>query len=260
MKLDHIQHERNPLERLVSVLLPSLINTYRSVRHPSKKNEERAAEATVTESSRRALNGGIAFCRRCTWRDKTPSTSSASPPSRSGGRSCTTPRTVREILPELTATRTTAELCRKFGEKIVGEIIPVLQHTVVSPVARTRQGVYLMLSDIICLTGRARPIHSARATRRRLLTLSRPRSSMTMRLSGRQRQKRLTHCRSISEPRPSIRRYLRYWKPSVNLARALGWPSRPFGRVILPRGERGQRLRFLMCIYAMFGRRRCSPC
>ncbi|KAF8131842.1 armadillo-type protein [Boletus edulis] len=77
-----------------------------------------------------------------------------------------TPRTVREILPELvcqlvklcssdefeqqeTATRTTTELCRKFGEKILGVILPILQHTLASPDARTRQGVCLMLSDIM---------------------------------------------------------------------------------------------------------------
>ncbi|KAH0826065.1 armadillo-type protein [Lanmaoa asiatica] len=75
-------------------------------------------------------------------------------------------RTVREILPELvgqlvklcssdefeqqeTATRTTAKLCRKFGETILGEIILILQNTVTSPDARTRQGVCLMLSDIM---------------------------------------------------------------------------------------------------------------
>ncbi|KAF8417732.1 armadillo-type protein [Boletus edulis BED1] len=77
-----------------------------------------------------------------------------------------TPRTVCEILPKLvcqlgklcssdefeqqeTATRTTTELCRKFGEKILGVILPILQHTLASPDARTRQGVCLMLSDIM---------------------------------------------------------------------------------------------------------------
>ncbi|KAH7883448.1 armadillo-type protein [Phlebopus sp. FC_14] len=77
-----------------------------------------------------------------------------------------TPRTVREILPELvgqlvnlysssefeqqeTAARTTTELCRKFGEKILGEIIPILKIKASSPDTRTREGVCLMLSDIM---------------------------------------------------------------------------------------------------------------
>ena len=47
------------------------------------------------------------------------------------------------------ATRTTTELCRKFGKKILGEIISILHNTVTSPDARTRQGVCLMLSDIM---------------------------------------------------------------------------------------------------------------
>ncbi|KAH7929550.1 ARM repeat-containing protein [Leucogyrophana mollusca] len=77
-----------------------------------------------------------------------------------------TPRTVREILPELvgqlvklyassefeqqeTAGRTTAELCRKFGEKILGEIIPILRSSSSSPDSHTREGVCLMLCDIM---------------------------------------------------------------------------------------------------------------
>ncbi|KIJ63493.1 hypothetical protein HYDPIDRAFT_175892 [Hydnomerulius pinastri MD-312] len=77
-----------------------------------------------------------------------------------------TPRTVREILPELvgqlvklysseefeqqeTASRTTTELCRKFGEKILGEIVPILQIKSSSPDTHTREGVCLMLSDIM---------------------------------------------------------------------------------------------------------------
>ncbi|KAF9234810.1 hypothetical protein BU15DRAFT_78646 [Melanogaster broomeanus] len=75
-----------------------------------------------------------------------------------------TPRTVREILPELmgqlvklcsseeyeqqeTATRTTTELCRKFGDKMMREMLPILQAKVASPDARTREGVCLMPSD-----------------------------------------------------------------------------------------------------------------
>ncbi|GLB43526.1 putative ARM repeat-containing protein [Lyophyllum shimeji] len=77
-----------------------------------------------------------------------------------------TPRTVREILPELvnqilflisgeefeqqeTAARTTAELSRKFGEKILNDIMPILKDKSVSSDARTREGVCLMLSEIM---------------------------------------------------------------------------------------------------------------
>ncbi|KAI6117782.1 armadillo-type protein [Pisolithus croceorrhizus] len=77
-----------------------------------------------------------------------------------------TPRTVRGILPELvnqliklysggeeeqreTAARTTLELCRKFGEKLVGEIVAILKNMSASPDTHTREGVCLMLSDIM---------------------------------------------------------------------------------------------------------------
>ncbi|KAF8161530.1 armadillo-type protein [Crassisporium funariophilum] len=77
-----------------------------------------------------------------------------------------TPRTVREILPEIvnqivalissdefeqqeTAARTVAELCRKFGERILGEIMPILKTKSTSPDARTREGVSLTLSHIM---------------------------------------------------------------------------------------------------------------
>ncbi|KAG6810659.1 hypothetical protein H0H92_010871 [Tricholoma furcatifolium] len=77
-----------------------------------------------------------------------------------------TPRTVREILPELinqilhlisgdefeqqeTAARTTTEVCRKFGEKILAAIMPILKEKSTSPDDRTREGVCLMLSEMM---------------------------------------------------------------------------------------------------------------
>ncbi|RDB20660.1 eIF-2-alpha kinase activator gcn1 [Hypsizygus marmoreus] len=77
-----------------------------------------------------------------------------------------TPRTVREILPDLfnqviflisgddfeqqeTAARTTTELCRKFGEKILAEIMPIMKEKSTSLDARTREGVCLTLSEIM---------------------------------------------------------------------------------------------------------------
>ncbi|KAI5891871.1 ARM repeat-containing protein [Schizophyllum commune H4-8] len=75
-----------------------------------------------------------------------------------------TPRTVRELLPELVsqlivlisssefdqqdvANRTVAETCRKFGERFVGEMLAILRSKVQSTDARTREGVNLVLCE-----------------------------------------------------------------------------------------------------------------
>ncbi|KAJ7760500.1 armadillo-type protein [Mycena metata] len=77
-----------------------------------------------------------------------------------------TPRTVREILPELvrqilhlissdefeqqeTAGRTVGEICRKFGDRILGEVMTILRTNSTSTDSRTREGVCLMLSEIM---------------------------------------------------------------------------------------------------------------
>ncbi|KAJ7077832.1 armadillo-type protein [Mycena belliarum] len=77
-----------------------------------------------------------------------------------------TPRTVREILPELvrqtlhlissdefeqqeTAGRTVGELCRKFGDRILGEVMAILRTNSISTDPRSREGVCLMLSEIM---------------------------------------------------------------------------------------------------------------
>lgn len=41
------------------------------------------------------------------------------------------------------------ELCRKFGERILGEIIPILRTNSTSPDGRTREGVCLALSEVM---------------------------------------------------------------------------------------------------------------
>jgi hypothetical protein len=41
------------------------------------------------------------------------------------------------------------ELCRKFGEKILGEIVPILKGKSVSMDSRTREGVCLTLSAMM---------------------------------------------------------------------------------------------------------------
>ncbi|RDX47550.1 ARM repeat-containing protein [Lentinus brumalis] len=80
-----------------------------------------------------------------------------------------TPRTVREILPELisqiinlltsdepdqqeTASRTVTELSRKSGEKVLSEVVAILHTKSNSPDARTREGVCLMLSELMVST------------------------------------------------------------------------------------------------------------
>ncbi|KAH8103551.1 armadillo-type protein [Cristinia sonorae] len=77
-----------------------------------------------------------------------------------------TPRTVREILPELmaqiiallssdeddqqeTAARTTVELCRKSGEKVLGDIVSILRAKSQSSDAQTRAGVCLTLCEVM---------------------------------------------------------------------------------------------------------------
>ncbi|KAG6844943.1 hypothetical protein H0H87_002276 [Tephrocybe sp. NHM501043] len=135
--------------------------------------EEVAVEATTAESSRRALGevlgserrdrilaalylvrqDGVVVVRQTSiqiWKALVHNT----------------PRTVREILPELvnqllhlisgdefeqqeTAIRTTTEISRKFGERILAAIMPILKEKSTSQAARTREGVCLMLSEIM---------------------------------------------------------------------------------------------------------------
>ncbi|KAK2463021.1 hypothetical protein APHAL10511_004676 [Amanita phalloides] len=77
-----------------------------------------------------------------------------------------TPRTVRELLPELvnqiiylmagdepeqqeTAGRTITELCRKFGERVLGEIVVILKDKSTSSDARVREGVCLSICEMV---------------------------------------------------------------------------------------------------------------
>ncbi|OCH93463.1 ARM repeat-containing protein [Obba rivulosa] len=77
-----------------------------------------------------------------------------------------TPRTVRELLPELitqiimllsstepdqqeTAARTITELCRKSGDKILGEVVSILRSRSTSTDPQTREGVCLTLCELM---------------------------------------------------------------------------------------------------------------
>ena len=48
-----------------------------------------------------------------------------------------------------TAGRTVGELCRKFGERILGEIMPLLKAKATSPDSRTREGVSLTICHVM---------------------------------------------------------------------------------------------------------------
>ncbi|ODO11508.1 hypothetical protein I350_00288 [Cryptococcus amylolentus CBS 6273] len=82
-----------------------------------------------------------------------------------------TPRTTRDILGILmetlmsllgsahveqqeTASRTLGELCRKNGERIFGEIIPILQKAVGSPDVRVKEGACLAFADVMASTNK----------------------------------------------------------------------------------------------------------
>ncbi|KAI5991791.1 armadillo-type protein [Pisolithus marmoratus] len=136
-------------------------------------NEEEGAEPVVAESSRRALVEVLGEERRdrilsALYVARQDAVNVVRQSSIHIWKALVhnTPRTVRGILPELvnqliklysggeeeqqeTAARTTLELCRKFGEKLVGEIVTILKNMSGSPDTHTREGVCLMLSDIM---------------------------------------------------------------------------------------------------------------
>ncbi|KAJ7623265.1 armadillo-type protein [Roridomyces roridus] len=137
------------------------------------EEDEAAAEGNVNESSRRALveilgverrdrilaalylvrQDGVVVVRQSSiqiWKALVNNT----------------PRTVREILPELvrqilhlissdefeqqeTAGRTVGEICRKFGDRILTEVMAILRTNSTSMDSTTREGVCLMLSEIM---------------------------------------------------------------------------------------------------------------
>ncbi|EIW69657.1 hypothetical protein TREMEDRAFT_73934 [Tremella mesenterica DSM 1558] len=82
-----------------------------------------------------------------------------------------TPRTTREILPVLmqlimgllgdlhieqqeTASRTLGELCRKNGERIFSEIIPILQKAITASDAATKEGACLAFADVMAASNK----------------------------------------------------------------------------------------------------------
>ncbi|VDC02874.1 unnamed protein product [Peniophora sp. CBMAI 1063] len=138
------------------------------------EDEEGAgADAVVAESSRRALTEVLGEARRdrilsALYLARQDSVHAVRTSSIHIWKALVsnTPRTVREILPTLsehimallcsfdeeqedTAARTTTELCRKFGERIVGEVVAIMRAKSSSPDARTREGVARMLCEVM---------------------------------------------------------------------------------------------------------------
>ncbi|EKM53603.1 uncharacterized protein PHACADRAFT_125439 [Phanerochaete carnosa HHB-10118-sp] len=136
------------------------------------EEEEEAADTTLAETSRKALIDVLGQERR----DRILSAlymarqDAVNVVRQSAGHIWkalvhNSPRTVREILPQLitqiirlssdeadqqeTASRTTTELCRKSGEKILGEIITILRGKASSTDSRVREGVALTLSELM---------------------------------------------------------------------------------------------------------------
>ncbi|KAG1861441.1 armadillo-type protein [Suillus tomentosus] len=137
------------------------------------EDEEEVAEVAVVESSRRALTDVLGEERRnrilsALYLARQDAVNVVRQSSVHIWKALVhnTPRTVREILPELvgqlvklysseefeqqeTASRTTAELSHKSGEKVLGEIFSILHTKSHSPDICTREGVCLMLCDVI---------------------------------------------------------------------------------------------------------------
>ncbi|KAK7051190.1 translational activator of GCN4 [Paramarasmius palmivorus] len=135
--------------------------------------EEEEAEATTAESSRRALTEVLGVERRdrllaSLYLVRQDGVAAVRQASVQIWKALVhnTPRTVREILPELlnqiitllsssdfeqqeTSGRTIGELCRKFGERIVGEMMPIFRSKVTSAVPRAREGVCLALCEVM---------------------------------------------------------------------------------------------------------------
>ncbi|CAE6499296.1 unnamed protein product [Rhizoctonia solani] len=141
-----------------------------------EEDEEAALDTTAIESSRRALTEALGKERRdrvlaalYIVRQDTVAAVRLASIHIWKALVANTPRTVRDLLPTLieqivnllaspysdqreTAARTIAELCRKLGEKILGEIVPLLRTAATSPNPATREGVCLVLTEIMLNT------------------------------------------------------------------------------------------------------------
>ncbi|KAF9232341.1 hypothetical protein BU15DRAFT_81344 [Melanogaster broomeanus] len=216
------------LLRDLTSIRPALIAASRTYSSPSESPLRMGDTSKDMKPSRTVLRGDCAFAIISGSR---PSNLSTLSPDRTSLRPCAA---VREILPELmdqlvklcsseeyeqqeTATQMTTELCRKFGDKMMGEMVPILQASVSSPDARTREGVCLMPSDIMeNITDSQREGYQSEIVNMvwSWLVDETPRS-------GRRQRKPLTRFRSALGPKPLTKLYLRCWKSCVTLVKAL---------------------------------------
>jgi hypothetical protein len=119
------------------------------------------------------------------------------------------------------------ELCRKFGEKILGEIVPILREQAASPDAQTREGVCFALSEVMFVIPSTKfelieLIHFVVKTQTTLnVKDSKMKSSpqyayvwsTNRRLFGLQLRKPLMSFKNIWETKLSVKRFLLFWKP-----------------------------------------------
>ncbi|KAG6884723.1 hypothetical protein C0993_008704 [Termitomyces sp. T159_Od127] len=138
----------------------------------SDLDEENVVEATTAESSRRALGevlgperrdrilaalyivrqDGVLVVRQNStqiWQALVHNTPRTGTDSLSTNTAIDLMTLHDEADQQETAVRTTTEISRKFGEKILAAIITILQEKSTSPDSRTREGVCLMLSEIM---------------------------------------------------------------------------------------------------------------
>ena len=171
----------HPLRSLVSYYTRSLVLVARSKwRKKMPRRTRTMPESHLSKPS--GQTNGIGCWRLSTSFDKTRWRTSGKPQSTSGRRlfkvslfmprresadeNTDTPRTTREILPVLmqlimsllgsdepeqqeTASRTLGELCRKNGERIFGEIMPILQKAITSNDDRSKEGACLAFADVM---------------------------------------------------------------------------------------------------------------
>ncbi|KAF9231419.1 hypothetical protein BU15DRAFT_82436 [Melanogaster broomeanus] len=105
------------------------------------------------------------------------------------------------------------ELCCKFGDKMMGEIVPILQAKVSSPDAHTREGVCLMPSDIMeNTTDSQREDYQSKIVNMVW--------SWLVNETPQWQRKPLTRFRSALGPKPLTKLYLRCWKSCITLVKA----------------------------------------
>lgn len=121
------------------------------------------------------------------------------------------------------------ELCRKSGEKVLGDIIVVLKERSASQDARTRTGACLLLTELMSVfttlllcdfltmcIGKVRLTHNGIAKKMRSSTSSDRPSLMMKLLYGLQQPKPSIYCKNSSARKRLIRLSLLSWRLYAN--------------------------------------------